>query len=102
HRPQEGSRRPHPAQEPAQPAMTTLPDQDARARIRDDLDATLIVTAAAGTGKTTALVSRIVALVRSGKATLQGLVADTYTDKAAGEMKLRLRTEIERARSDLG
>jgi ATP-dependent exoDNAse (exonuclease V) beta subunit len=82
--------------------MTTrLPDEDARARIRDDLDATLIVTAAAGTGKTTALVSRIVALVRSGKATLQGLVAVTYTDKAAGEMKLRLRTEIERARSEL-
>jgi ATP-dependent helicase/nuclease subunit A len=76
-----------------------LPDEPARARIREDLDATLIVEAAAGTGKTTALVSRIVALVRSGRATLHGLVAVTYTDKAAGEMKLRLRTEIERARS---
>ncbi len=62
----------------------------------------MIVTAAAGTGKTTGLVSRIVALVRGGQATLQGLVAVTYTDKAAGEMKLRLRTEIERARSELG
>jgi len=55
----------------------------------------------AGTGKTTALVSRVVALVRRGRATLHGLVAVTYTDKAAGEMKLRLRTEIERARSEL-
>jgi ATP-dependent exoDNAse (exonuclease V) beta subunit len=80
----------------------TLPDEKARARIREDLDATLIVEAAAGTGKTTALVSRIVALVRSGRATLRGLVAVTYTDKAAGEMKLRLRTEIERAREGLG
>ena len=79
----------------------TLPDEVARARIREDLDSTFIVEAAAGTGKTTALVSRIVALVRSGRATLQGLVAVTYTDKAAGEMKLRLRTEIERARSEL-
>jgi ATP-dependent exoDNAse (exonuclease V) beta subunit len=79
----------------------SLPDESARTRIREDLDATLIVEAAAGTGKTTALVSRIVALVRSGRATLQGLVAVTYTDKAAGEMKLRLRTEIERARSQL-
>jgi ATP-dependent helicase/nuclease subunit A len=78
-----------------------LPDEEARARIREDLDATLIVEAAAGTGKTTALVSRIVALVRSGRATLHGLVAVTYTDKAAGEMKLRLRTEIERARGGL-
>jgi ATP-dependent helicase/nuclease subunit A len=78
-----------------------LPDEGARARIRDDLETTLIVEAAAGTGKTTALVSRIVALVRSGRATLHGLVAVTYTDKAAGEMKLRLRTEIERARSQL-
>jgi ATP-dependent helicase/nuclease subunit A len=78
-----------------------LPDEPARTRIREDLDATLIVEAAAGTGKTTALVSRIVALVRAGRATLQGLVAVTYTDKAAGEMKLRLRTEIERARSAL-
>jgi ATP-dependent helicase/nuclease subunit A len=82
-------------------ATTILPDHEARARIRDDLGATLIVIAAAGTGKTTALVSRIVALVRGGQATLRGLVAVTYTDKAAGEMKLRLRTEIERARSDL-
>ena len=78
-----------------------LPDEPARARIREDLDATLVVEAAAGTGKTTALVSRIVALVRSGRATLHGLVAVTYTDKAAGEMKLRLRTEIERAREGL-
>jgi ATP-dependent helicase/nuclease subunit A len=79
----------------------SLVDEPARARIREDLDATLVVEAAAGTGKTTALVSRIVALVRSGRATLHGLVAVTYTDKAAGEMKLRLRTEIERARGGL-
>jgi ATP-dependent helicase/nuclease subunit A len=78
-------------------------DNDARARIANDLDSTLVVEAAAGTGKTTALVQRILSLLRTGKATLASgkgdLVAVTFTEKAAGEMKLRLRTEIERARS---
>src|SRR5262249_28737590 len=54
----------------------------------------------AGTGKTTALVGRIVALVRNGVSTLNRAVAVTFTEKAAGEMKLRLRTEIERARQN--
>ncbi|MCL2725851.1 MAG: UvrD-helicase domain-containing protein [Polyangiaceae bacterium] len=76
-----------------------LVDQDARDRIAHDLDATLIVEAAAGTGKTTALVERVLALLRSGRATLRSLVAVTFTEKAAGEMKLRLRTEIEKART---
>ena len=80
--------------------MTTeLVDHEARARIANDLDATLVVEAAAGTGKTTALVERILSLLRTGKATLRTLVAVTFTEKAAGEMKLRLRTEIEKART---
>lgn len=81
--------------------MTSAPlvDADARARIANDLDTTLVVEAAAGTGKTTALVERILSLLKSGKATLSTLVAVTFTEKAAGEMKLRLRTEIEKARS---
>jgi ATP-dependent helicase/nuclease subunit A len=76
-----------------------LVDAEARARIANDLDATLVVEAAAGTGKTTALVERILSLLRTGKATLRTLVAVTFTEKAAGEMKLRLRTEIEKART---
>ncbi|HEY8078301.1 MAG TPA: UvrD-helicase domain-containing protein, partial [Labilithrix sp.] len=78
--------------------MKALVDQVARDRIANDLDATLVVEAAAGTGKTTALVERILSLLRTGKATLASLVAVTFTEKAAGEMKLRLRTEIEKAR----
>ncbi len=76
-----------------------LVDQEARTRIAHDLDTTLVVEAAAGTGKTTALVDRILSLLRSGKATLRTLVAVTFTEKAAGEMKLRLRTEIEKSRA---
>ncbi len=79
--------------------MTTpLADARARERIRSDLDATLIVEAAAGTGKTTELVARIVALVRSGRTALDRILSVTFTDLAAGEMKLRLRTELEKAR----
>jgi ATP-dependent exoDNAse (exonuclease V) beta subunit len=79
---------------------TMLADQCARDRIRNDLDAALIVEAAAGTGKTTALVSRIVAALATGRAQLCRIVAVTFTEKAAGELKLRLRAEIEAARVD--
>jgi ATP-dependent helicase/nuclease subunit A len=80
--------------------MERLADQDARDRIRDDLDTTLVVEAAAGTGKTTALVQRIVAALCAGRTRLDRLVAVTFTEAAAGELKLRLRTAIERARQD--
>ncbi len=81
-------------------AADSLADQRARDRIRRDLDTTLIVEAAAGTGKTTALVNRIVAVIASGRAALDRIVAVTFTEKAAGELKLRLRSEIEQARND--
>ena len=55
------------------------PDAEARRRICEELDATFFVEAAAGTGKTTALVSRIVSLVRSGKGQLDRIVAVTFT-----------------------
>ena len=73
-------------------------DADARRRIVDDFATTLFVEAAAGTGKTTALVGRVVALICNGMSTLDRIVTVTFTEKAAGEMKLRLRAEIERAR----
>ena len=77
---------------------TPLADQAARQAIREELDTTLVVEAAAGTGKTTELVARIIATLRRGKTRLSRIAAVTFTEKAAGEMKLRLRTEIERAR----
>jgi ATP-dependent exoDNAse (exonuclease V) beta subunit len=75
-----------------------LADQAARDRIVGDLDSNLIVEAAAGTGKTTELVRRIVAVVASGRTTLDKVVAVTFTAKAAGELKLRVREQIERRR----
>jgi ATP-dependent exoDNAse (exonuclease V) beta subunit len=79
---------------------TALADQEVRNRIRNDLDSTILIEAAAGTGKTSALVSRIVATIASGRGELGNMVAVTFTEKAAGELKLRLREEIERARKD--
>jgi ATP-dependent helicase/nuclease subunit A len=71
---------------------------DQRDRIRTDLDDTLIVEAAAGTGKTTQLVARIVLLIATGRARITEVVAVTFSEKAAGELKLRLREELEQAR----
>jgi ATP-dependent helicase/nuclease subunit A len=82
--------------------VTTLADADARRRIASEFGATFFVEAAAGTGKTTALVRRIVGLVSAGVATLDRIVAVTFTEKAAGETKLHLRSEIEAARAEAG
>ncbi|HJL20002.1 MAG TPA: UvrD-helicase domain-containing protein, partial [Sandaracinaceae bacterium LLY-WYZ-13_1] len=76
-----------------------LADAEARRRIAEELDRTLVVEAAAGTGKTTALIGRMVAILRTGRARLEEIVAVTFTEKAAAEMKLRLRLELERARA---
>src|SRR6516165_2344120 len=78
--------------------MTDLTDTEARRRILTEFGTSFFVEAAAGTGKTTALVGRIVGLLRAGAGTLDRIVAVTFTEKAAGEMKLRLRSEIEKAR----
>ncbi len=79
---------------------TTLADQAARDRIRDDLETTLVVEAAAGTGKTSALIGRILSGIVSGRVSLAQTVAVTFTEFAAGELKLRLRSAIEQARQD--
>src|SRR5215469_4482302 len=79
--------------------MKVLADQKARDLISNELDTTLVVEAAAGTGKTTELVNRIISVLAEGRTTIDRIVAVTFTDKAAGALKLRLRTELERARA---
>jgi ATP-dependent helicase/nuclease subunit A len=77
---------------------TPLADQESRDRICNDLDTTLVVEAAAGTGKTSALIGRILSGIKSGRLALANMVAVTFTEFAAGELKLRLRSAIEDAR----
>lgn len=69
-------------------------DAEARRRIREELGRTFVVEASAGTGKTTELVHRIVAVLESG-VDVGRIAAVTFTDKAAGELKLRLRSGLE-------
>ena len=78
-----------------------LADADQREIIMTALGTNILVEAAAGTGKTTALVGRIVAAIATGHAELDRIVAVTFTEAAAGELKLRLRTAIEKSRLDM-
>jgi ATP-dependent helicase/nuclease subunit A len=82
--------------------MSVPADAAARARIRTSLDETLVVEAAAGTGKTTALVGRLVNVLAAGRAAVETVAAVTFTDAAAGDLKLRLRAGLETARHDPG
>ena len=65
-------------------------DAAARRVIREALDQTLFVEAGAGTGKTSALVDRFVALVRGGTE-IDRIAAVTFTEKAAAEPPYRVR-----------
>src|SRR3954471_20044375 len=66
------------------------------------IDQSWVVEASAGTGKTTALVHRIVEAVAAGTP-VDRIVAVTFTHAAAGNMKLRVRHELEQRRaSELG
>src|SRR5437867_3190180 len=76
-------------------------DEVTRATIRQALDETLFVEAGAGTGKTRALVERVVALVLGGR-TIDRIVAITFTEKAAAELKDRVRGELETALTTAG
>jgi ATP-dependent helicase/nuclease subunit A len=77
-------------------SVPVLGDQVARDRIATDLDANLCVEAAAGTGKTTVLVERVVNLLASGAANVDQLVVITFTEKAAAELSTRVRDALER------
>jgi ATP-dependent exoDNAse (exonuclease V) beta subunit len=74
----------------------SLADEAERGIVRNDLDRSLSVEAGAGTGKTTLLVDRILSLLKERRARLEEIVAITFTEKAAGELKVRLREAIEK------
>lgn len=69
------------------------PDQACRDLIATALDTTLFVEAGAGSGKTTALVARVVNLVLSG-VPVRAIAAITFTEKAASELRHRIRHEL--------
>ena len=70
------------------------PDQPARDRIRTDLSTNLLVEAGAGSGKTTALVGRLLQHITTGTPVEQ-LAAVTFTRKAADELRERFQLQLE-------
>lgn len=71
-------------------------DIGTRQRIESDLDQTFAVSAGAGTGKTTLLVNRYIALVREKKISPSEIVAITFTIKAAAELRERIVNQMEK------
>ena len=76
--------------------MTARPlDHEDRERARCELGRNIVVSAGAGTGKTTLLTDRILFLILAGGPGRSGIkiteiVALTFTDKAAGEIRERV------------
>jgi ATP-dependent helicase/nuclease subunit A len=85
------------ADSPGAAAAQIPPDQAARTLVAEALDTTLFVEAGAGSGKTTALVARVVNLVRSG-VPIGSIAAITFTEKAAAELRHRTRDSLQHHR----
>jgi ATP-dependent helicase/nuclease subunit A len=75
----------------------TLADQPARRLIENDLATNFLVEAAAGTGKTTSLVRRMVALLREGRASPDRIATMTFTRKAAAHLREMFQLTLEEA-----
>jgi ATP-dependent exoDNAse (exonuclease V) beta subunit len=71
-------------------------NSDARDRQRfiEEIDSNFSVQASAGAGKTTLLIARVRHLARHSPDDLQRLVLVTYTNRAANEIRQRLRSQL--------
>ena len=72
-------------------------DAEPRQRAATELDTSFLVEAGAGTGKTSVLLQRLLTVLRTGRSRLERIAAITFTEKAATELRIRLRTEIDAA-----
>lgn len=67
------------------------PDQQ---RAIDTIDKSILVSAAAGSGKTAVLVERIINIIVQGRADVDRMLVVTFTNAAASEMRLKLTKAI--------
>jgi len=72
-----------------------LIDQKARDKIIKEINRNILVEASAGSGKTSSLIHRMAALLKSGKFKVDEITAITFTRKAAIELKERFQQKIE-------
>ena len=79
--------------------MKLYNDKESRNLIVSDFEHTLFVEAGAGSGKTTSMVSRIMAIILRGLAEIQDIVAITFTNEGAANLKLKIRRELESAKN---
>ncbi len=77
--------------------MKALADARARDAVIREAGLSMLVEAGAGSGKTTSLADRMVGTIRSGGARVQEMAAITFTRKAAGELRGRFQTSLEKA-----
>lgn len=77
--------------------MHRAKDEVSRQIIETDLDISMLVEAGAGSGKTTSLIKRMLALLAEGKCSVDTMVAVTFTRKAASELKGKFQIELEKA-----
>jgi ATP-dependent exoDNAse (exonuclease V) beta subunit len=84
-----------------QPSLFESEDELARRAIIERLDETLFVEAGAGSGKTKSLVDRVVALVVTG-VPMREIAAITFTEKAAAELRDRIRQQLETVAAGTG
>ncbi len=77
--------------------QASLSDNGVQQRIVSDFQTTFLLEAGAGTGKTQLLLDRLLALLRTGRSPLSRVAVITFTDKAAAELRTRLRTAVESA-----
>jgi ATP-dependent helicase/nuclease subunit A len=84
------------------PEGTPVTRPNAQQRAAIDARGHVFVAAGAGTGKTAVLVERFVHAVLDEGLDVDSLLVITYTERAAGELRARIRSRlIERGRSDL-
>ncbi len=76
-------------------SLKKLIDREDRKKIAEVMDRNMLVEASAGSGKTSSLIHRMVALIKSGKFKVDEIAAITFTRKAAIELKERFQQEIE-------
>lgn len=81
--------------------MKTMPTwNDQQLKAIQTKERNILVSASAGSGKTTVLIARLMDLVMKDRVSIDQILAMTFTEAAANEMKKRLASELQQALVD--